>query len=93
MNYKLAYALGLHPWEDAEEQPAFTEKFTQLEKALERARERVEKSGVEMRLVQRDVTALRQAEVGSDFKLVLDQAGPLATLGRLDSRRRNRSNS
>src|SRR5438034_4142569 len=114
MNYKLAYALGFHPWEDAEEQPAFSEKFTQLldreergreppygpaldigtgsgiwgiklaergwqvvgidivEKALERARERVERSGVGMRLVQGDVTALSQAGVGADFRLVLD---------------------
>jgi SAM-dependent methyltransferase len=43
-----------------------------VEKALRRARERVEESGVQMRLVQADVTALGQADVGSDFRLVLD---------------------
>jgi len=114
MNYKLAYALGFHPWEDAEKQPSFNERFTELlereesgrerpygpaldigtgsgiwgiklakrgwqvvgidivEKALERARERIQSSGVEMRLVQGDVTALRPEGVGSDFKLILD---------------------
>ena len=114
MNYKLAYALGFHPWEDAEKQSSFNERFTQLlereesgreppyglaldigtgsgiwgiklaergwhvlgvdivDKALERARERIRNSGVEMRLVQGDVTALRPEDVGSDFKLILD---------------------
>jgi cyclopropane fatty-acyl-phospholipid synthase-like methyltransferase len=43
-----------------------------VEKALRRARERVTEAGVEMRLVQGDVTALRQADVGSGFRLVLD---------------------
>jgi SAM-dependent methyltransferase len=43
-----------------------------VEKALRRARERVEEAGVEMSLVQGDVTALRQADVGSGFRLVLD---------------------
>jgi cyclopropane fatty-acyl-phospholipid synthase-like methyltransferase len=43
-----------------------------VEKALRRARERVEEAGVEMRLVRGDVTALRQADVGSGFKLVVD---------------------
>ena len=114
MNYKLAYALGFHPWEDAERQRSFNESFTELiereesgrelpygpaldigtgsgiwgiklaergwqvvgidivEKALERARERIENSGVEMRLLQEDVTALRPEGVGSDFELILD---------------------
>jgi methylase of polypeptide subunit release factors len=109
MNYKLAYALGFHPWEDAEKQRSFNERFTALlereesgreppygpaldigtgsgiwgiklaergwqvvgidivEKALERARERIQNTGVEMRLVQGDVTALRPEGVGSDF--------------------------
>jgi len=43
-----------------------------IEKALRRARERVEKTGVEMRLVRGDVTALREAGVGSGFRLLLD---------------------
>ncbi|TMM18487.1 MAG: class I SAM-dependent methyltransferase [Actinobacteria bacterium] len=114
MNYKIAYALGFHPWEVAEKQPSFNERFMQLlereergrqppygraldigtgsgiwgiklaergwqvvaidivEKALGRARERIQHSGVEMRLLQADVTALRPDDVGSDFKLILD---------------------
>jgi cyclopropane fatty-acyl-phospholipid synthase-like methyltransferase len=43
-----------------------------VEKALERARERVDEGGVEMRLVRGDVTALREADVGSGFRLVVD---------------------
>jgi hypothetical protein len=43
-----------------------------VEKALRRARERVGAAGVEMRLVHGDVTALREAGVGSGFRLVLD---------------------
>ena len=43
-----------------------------VEKALRRARERIEAAGVEMRLVHGDVTALAPADVGSGFRLVLD---------------------
>jgi hypothetical protein len=43
-----------------------------VDKALRRARERVDEAGVDMRLVQGDVTALRRADVGSDFRLVVD---------------------
>jgi cyclopropane fatty-acyl-phospholipid synthase-like methyltransferase len=43
-----------------------------VEKALQRARERVDAAGVEMRLVRGDVTVLREADVGSGFRLVLD---------------------
>jgi cyclopropane fatty-acyl-phospholipid synthase-like methyltransferase len=43
-----------------------------VEKALRRARKRSCEEGVEMRLVHGDVTALRQADVGSGFRLVLD---------------------
>jgi SAM-dependent methyltransferase len=43
-----------------------------VDKALRRARERIEEAGVEMRLVHGDVTALRQTDVGSGFRLVLD---------------------
>jgi cyclopropane fatty-acyl-phospholipid synthase-like methyltransferase len=43
-----------------------------VEKALVRARERIAEADVEMRLVRADVTALRQADVGSGFRLVLD---------------------
>lgn len=41
-------------------------------KALRRARDRVDEAGVEMHLVHADVTALRKAEIGSGFRLVLD---------------------
>lgn len=41
-------------------------------KALRAARERVREAGVEVRLVQGDVTALRAAGIGSGFRFVLD---------------------
>jgi len=41
-------------------------------KALREARERVRAAGVEVRLVEADVTALRAAGIGSGFRLVLD---------------------
>src|SRR3954447_7973960 len=114
MNYELAYRIGFHPWEDAEDQPAFTAAFTALvdreererqppygaaldlgcgsgiwgielarrgwdvtgvdivDKALERARERVRGEGVEVTLVNRDVTDLSGSLGGSGFQLVLD---------------------
>ena len=114
MRWKLAYAIGFHPWEDAATDPPFVEKARQLfereeqgrerpfglaldlgtgsgiwgielarrgwrvtgidfaEKALRRARERVKEAGVDMQLVLGDVTALRQAGIGSGFRLVLD---------------------
>lgn len=114
MNYRLAYAIGFHPWEDLAEHPPFAGKLLELvareeegreppygpaldlgtgsavwgvrlaqrgwqvtgvdivPKALERARERVEQTGVEVRLVEGDVTALQRADVGSGFRLVLD---------------------
>ncbi len=43
-----------------------------VDKALERARERVQEAGVDARITHADVTALREAGVGSDFRLVLD---------------------
>jgi hypothetical protein len=43
-----------------------------VEKALRRARKRIEAAGVEMRLVAADVAALREAGVGSGFRLLLD---------------------
>ena len=43
-----------------------------VEKSLDRARERVREADVEMRVVQGDVTDLRNADVGSGFRLVLD---------------------
>jgi SAM-dependent methyltransferase len=43
-----------------------------VDKALRRARDRAEQAAVEVHLVRGDVTALRQADVGSDFRLVLD---------------------
>jgi SAM-dependent methyltransferase len=114
MNYRLAYAIGFHPWEDLADHPPFADTLLELvareedgygppygsaldigtgsgvwgtrlaergwevtgvdvvEKALRRARERAEEAGVEMRLVHGDVTALRQAGVGSGFRLLLD---------------------
>ena len=39
MNYKFAYALGFHPWEDAEAQPSFAEKFGELLEGEESGRE------------------------------------------------------
>ena len=39
MNYSLAYRIGFHPWEDAEEQPSFTDKFSALLDREERGRQ------------------------------------------------------
>ena len=115
MNWRFAYAIGFHPWEDAATDPVFVQKACELfareeqerepppygpaldlgtgsgiwgielarrgwqvtgvdivEKALVRARDRVQKAGVQMRLVHGDVTALRAADIGSGFQLVLD---------------------
>src|SRR5262245_21461363 len=41
-------------------------------KALDRGRERVQAAGVQMKLVQGDVTRLSESEVGSGFRLILD---------------------
>lgn len=43
-----------------------------VERALQRARDRIREAGVEMRLAQGDVTDLRGADIGHDFRLVLD---------------------
>jgi SAM-dependent methyltransferase len=43
-----------------------------VDKALRRARDRADQAEVELRLVRGDATALRQADVGSGFRLVLD---------------------
>lgn len=43
-----------------------------VEKALARARRRIEQAGVEMRVARADVTALAEAGLGSGFRLVLD---------------------
>ena len=114
MNYRLAYAIGFHPWEDLAEHPPFAGKLLELvareenghgppygsaldigtgsgvwgtqlarrgwdvtgidivENALGRARQRAGEEGVEIRLVQGDVTALRESGVGSGFRLLLD---------------------
>lgn len=114
MNYKLAYAIGFHPWEDLVNHRPFADTLLELvareeagygppygsaldlgtgsavwgvelakrgwdvtgvdivEKALRRARERVDGAGVEMRLVHGDVTALQEAGIGSGFRLVVD---------------------
>ena len=114
MNYGLAYKIGFHPWEDADKEPGFVAKFTELmdreeagrrppfgqaldlgcgsaiwgirlakrgwkvtgvdnvAKALRRAEDRVKNAGVEMRLVNGDVTLLSKSEVGSGYELILD---------------------
>jgi cyclopropane fatty-acyl-phospholipid synthase-like methyltransferase len=114
MNYRLAYAIGFHPWEDLAEHPPFADKLLELvareengqgqpygpaldlgtgsgvwgvqlaqrgwdvtgvdivEKALRRARDRAEAAEVDVRLVHGDVTALRESEVGTGYRLVLD---------------------
>jgi len=114
VNYRFAYSIGFHPWEDAATDPPFVEKASELfareeatrerpfgraldigtgsgiwgielakrgwevtgvdfvGKALERARDRVGDEGVEVELVQADVTALSRTDVGSDFRLILD---------------------
>ena len=43
-----------------------------VENAIERGRDRVREAGVEMKLVQGDVTDLRASEIGANFRLVLD---------------------
>lgn len=113
MNYRLAYAVGFHPWEDLAGHPPFADKLLELvareeregrphgsaldigtgsavwgvklaqrgwrvtgvdlvPKALERGRRRAEDAGVDVRLVQGDVTALRDSEVGSGYRLLVD---------------------
>ena len=114
MNWRFAYAIGFHPWEDAATDPPFVHKASELfdreehgreppygpalelgtgsaifgiqlakrgwqvtgidivDKALQRARDRVQKAGVDMRLIHGDVTALQAAGVGSGLRLVLD---------------------
>jgi hypothetical protein len=39
MNYKFAYVFGFHPWEDAERQRSFNERFTELIEREEGGRE------------------------------------------------------
>jgi SAM-dependent methyltransferase len=114
MNYRLAYQIGFHPWEDAEDHAPFVAKISELldreesgrepphgpaldlgtgsgiwgvllatrgwqvtgvdnvDKALQRAEDRVREAGVDVRLVHGDVTDLRATDVGSGFRLVLD---------------------
>jgi hypothetical protein len=43
-----------------------------VDKALQRARDRVQKAGVKVEFVRGDVTALRAAGIGSGYRLVLD---------------------
>ncbi|MCM4173066.1 class I SAM-dependent methyltransferase [Arenibacter sp. TNZ] len=112
MNYKFAYSIGFHPWEDAERHGPFVKKITEMfereesgkttpfgkaldigcgngvwginlakrgwdvtgvdivDKALQRAQERIEKENVAVKLVKDDVTELHN--IGKDFKLILD---------------------
>lgn len=112
MNYRFAYSIGFHPWEDAERHNPFVEKITKIfereevgktppygkaldigcgsgvwgihlakrgwdvtgvdivEKALQRAQERIKKENVNVKLVKDDVTELQKIEDG--FDLLLD---------------------
>lgn len=111
--YKIAYRVGLTPWERMQLLPVGEQASTMLDreengreppygraldlgcgtgiwsvklaergwevtgvevvpKALRAARERAREAGVEVRFVQGDVTALRAADVGADFRLMLD---------------------
>jgi SAM-dependent methyltransferase len=112
MNWRFAYAIGFHPWEDTD--LPFARKISELfdreekgreppyglaldlgtgsgvwgielakrgwqvtgidivDKALQRAQDRVQKAGVDMRLLRGDVTELGAAGIGSGFRLVLD---------------------
>lgn len=114
MNYRFAYSIGFHPWEDAATDPPFVKTATHLfereerdrkrpfgraldigtgsgiwgielarrgwdvtgvdlvEKALARARDRVNAASVEMTLVRGDVTELSKLNLGSGFRLILD---------------------
>lgn len=114
MNYKVAYAIGFHPWEEAPDNQQFVETITELfeeeergreppfgnaldvgtgsgiwgielakrgwdvtgidyvQKALDRARDRMTAEDVAMDLVLADVTDLSQAGVDTAFRLILD---------------------
>lgn len=114
MFYRLAYAIGFHPWEDAFDEPDFVETLSSLfareeqgreppygraldlgtgsgiwgvelarrgwqvtgidlvDRALDRARNRVREAGVEMELVSGDVTRMREVGIGPGYRLVLD---------------------
>jgi hypothetical protein len=39
MNYRLAYAIGFHPWEDLAEHPPFADKLRELVAREEEGRE------------------------------------------------------
>jgi SAM-dependent methyltransferase len=43
-----------------------------VSKAINKARERAQKAGLDVRFLQGDITALRAARVGSDFQLIWD---------------------
>jgi SAM-dependent methyltransferase len=114
VNYRLAYSIGFHPWEDLADHPPYAGRLLELvareeeereppygraldigtgsavwgvrlakrgwevtgvdivEKALQRARGRAEREGVEIRVLSGDATALTASEVGSGFRLLLD---------------------
>ena len=114
VNYRFAYAIGFHPWEELADHGPYADKLLELiardegangppygsaldigtgsavwgvelakrgwdvtgidivDKALSRARERIEAAGVEMRLVSGDVTSMESAGLGSGYRLLLD---------------------
>jgi SAM-dependent methyltransferase len=125
VNYRLAYRIGFHPWEDAAGHAPFCEKISRLfdreedgceppygpaldlgtgsgiwaielakrswtvtgvdnvDEALRRARDRVRRAAIDVRLVHGDVTDLSAAGIGTGFRLVLD-TGTFHGLNRAD---------
>jgi SAM-dependent methyltransferase len=114
LSYRILYAVGFTPWEQAATLPALRERVFALfereeegrhppfgpvldlgcgsgmwgvglakrgwqvtgvdfvPKALRRARRRARQAGVEMRLIEGDVTRLSEFDVGSDFPFLVD---------------------
>ena len=83
MNYRFAYSIGFHPWEDAASDPPFVEKASQLFDREEQGREMPFGRaldigtgsgiwGIELAKRGWDVTALSESSVGSGFRLILD---------------------
>lgn len=114
MNYKVAYAIGFHPWEDAESCPAFSGRLLELiaeaetpgatspgraldigtgsgiwaiamakrgwqvtgvdnvTRVLQRAELRIAEEGVDVALLEADVTSMTPAQVGHGFRLLVD---------------------
>ena len=114
MNYRFAYSIGFHPWEDAERHAPFVERITKMfdreergktapfgkaldlgcgsgvwgiqlakrgwevtgvdivDKALQRAEERIRSENVKVKIVKDDVTKLNSTAIGDGYRFVLD---------------------